>query len=214
MEKMAVIVSGGVIDNPQFYKTILEQSYIICADGGIHLLRKLGIKPNMFIGDFDSCNFDEIEKTGFLKECEDIKKFKIEKDATDTHIAVDIAIEKGFKKVTVIGALGGRVDHSLANIMLLKYMLEKGVCAKIVNEKNTVFLTRSGVTLPPQGRRKLSLIPLTESVSNLTLKGLKYPVSGFTLKMGDSRGISNEFTELDAEITFDKGLLLIITSED
>ena len=93
-------------------------------------------------------------------------------------------------------------------------MLEKGVCAKIVNEKNTVFLTRSGVTLPPQGRRKLSLIPLTESVSNLTLKGLKYPVSGFTLKMGDSRGISNEFTESDAEITFDKGLLLIITSED
>ena len=214
MSDKAVIVSGGKFENSEFYREILRGKYIICADGGIYLLQKLNIKPDMFLGDFDSCNFDEIEKSGFLDECKDIKKFKIEKNATDTHIAVDFAVEKGFRDITLIGALGGRIDHSLANIMLLKYMLEKGVKGPVLNEKNKVFLPDKSIKIPPEHGRRLSLVPLTENVCGVTLKGLKYPLCDFTLTMGDSIGISNEFTDTDAEIIFEKGLLLVITSED
>ena len=214
MSKKAVIVSGGKFENAEFYREILNDKYIICADGGIYLLKKLNIKPNMFLGDFDSCNFDEIKKSGFLDECEDIRKFKIEKNATDTHIAVDFAIEKGFRDITLIGALGGRIDHSLANIMLLKYMLEKGAKGTVLNEKNTVFLTNESVVVPPENGRHISLIPLTEKVCGLTLKGLKYPLCDFDLEMGDSLGISNEFTAENAEIAFKNGLLLVVTSTD
>lgn len=214
MSNKAVIVSGGKFENAEFYREILRGKYIICADGGIYLLQKLNIKPDMFLGDFDSCNFDEIEKSGFLDECKDIKKFKIEKNATDTHIAVDFAMEKGFGDITLIGALGGRIDHSLANVMLLKYMIEKGVKGTILNEKNKVFLTDKSITIPPEHGRRLSLVPLTEKVCGLSLKGLKYPLDGFTLELGDTRAISNEFTCENAEITFEKGLLLVITSED
>ena len=214
MSDKAVIVSGGKFENSEFYREILRGKYIICADGGIYLLQKLNIKPDMFLGDFDSCNFDEIEKSGFLDECRDIKKFKIEKNATDTHIAVDFAVEKGFRDITLIGALGGRIDHSLANIMLLKYMLEKGVKGTVLNEKNKVFLTDKSIKIPPEHGRRLALVPLTENVCGVTLKGLKYPLCDFTLTMGDSIGISNEFTDTDAEIIFEKGLLLVITSED
>lgn len=210
----AVIVSGGRIENAQFYREILRDKYIICADGGIYLLQQLNIKPNIFLGDFDSCNFDEIEKSGFLNECEDVKKFKIEKNATDTHIAVDFAMERGFRDITLIGALGGRIDHSLANVMLLKYMLEKGVKGTILNEKNKVFLTDGSIEIPPEHGRRLSLVPLTDRVCGVTLKGLKYPLCDFTLTMGDTRGISNEFTDENAEIIFKNGLLLVITSED
>ena len=73
MSGKAVIVSGGTVDNYSFYSEILKDKYIICADGGIYLLQKLNIKPDMFLGDFDSCNFDEIKKTGFLDGCKDIK---------------------------------------------------------------------------------------------------------------------------------------------
>ncbi|MCI5970809.1 MAG: thiamine diphosphokinase [Oscillospiraceae bacterium] len=214
MSGKAVIVSGGTVDNYSFYSEILKDKYIICADGGIYLLQKLNIKPDMFLGDFDSCNFDEIKKTGFLDGCKDIKKFLIEKDATDTHIAVDFAVEKGFDDITLIGALGGRLDHSLANIMLLRYLNEKGVKGTILNEKNKAFLTDKSIRLEPEENRKLSLIPLTDTVEGLTLKNLKYPLENFTLKMGDSIGISNEFTKNCAEIIFKKGLLLVIMSED
>ena len=182
MSDKAVIVSGGKFENSEFYREILRGKYIICADGGIYLLQKLNIKPDMFLG--------------------------------DTHIAVDFAVEKGFRDITLIGALGGRIDHSLANIMLLKYMLEKGVKGTVLNEKNKVFLTDKSIKIPPEHGRRLSLVPLTENVCGVTLKGLKYPLCGFTLTMGDSIGISNEFTDTDAEIIFEKGLLLVITSED
>ena len=93
-------------------------------------------------------------------------------------------------------------------------MLEKGVKGTVLNEKNKVFLTDKSIKIPPEHGRRLSLVPLTENVCGVTLKGLKYPLCDFTLTMGDSIGISNEFTDTDAEIIFEKGLLLVITSED
>ena len=93
-------------------------------------------------------------------------------------------------------------------------MIEKGVKGTILNEKNKVFLTDKSITIPPEHGRRLSLVPLTEKVCGLSLKGLKYPLDGFTLELGDTRAISNEFTCENAEITFEKGLLLVITSED
>lgn len=209
----AVIVSGGEIKDYSFYKDILKDKYIICADGGIHHLKMLGITPDLFLGDFDSCDYSQIEKSGIIDGAE-IEKYKIEKDATDTHIAVDTAIKKGFDTITIIGALGGRYDHALANIFLLKYMLEKGVLGKIVNEKNEIFITDKPLDIMPRDGKKLSLIPLCNNVLGITLKNLKYPLYDFNLKMGDTIGISNEFTDKKASITFKEGILLVVISND
>lgn len=213
MQKKAVIVSAGTINDYSFYKEILKDKFIICADGGIHHLQKLNIAPDLFLGDFDSCDFNEIEKSGLINESK-IKRYKIEKDATDTHIAIDTAIENGFDDITIIGALGSRADHSLANIFLLKYMLEKNVSGRIINEKNEIFLANKSLKLFPRLGRKLSLVPICDCVKNVTLKNLKYPLNNFDLKMGDTISISNEFTKDCAEIVFEKGLLLVIISED
>lgn len=213
MQKQAVIVAGGTINDYSFYKDILKDKFIICADGGIHHLQKLNISPDLFLGDFDSCNFDEIKKSGIIDTSE-IKRYKVEKDATDTHISIDEAIEKGYDNITVIGALGTRYDHSLANVFLLKYMLDNNVKGKIINEKNEIFLTDKPIEILPREGKKLSFLPLCGTVKNLTLKNLKYPLLNFNLKMGDTITVSNEFTDENAVVTFDEGLLLIIISND
>ncbi len=213
MQNEAVIVAGGTINDYDFYKDILKDKFIICADGGIHHLQRLNISPNLFLGDFDSCNFDEIKKSGIIDNSE-IKKYKIEKDATDTHIAIDEAIEKGYKSITIIGAVGTRLDHSIANVFLLKYMLDKNVDGKIINEKNEIFLTDKPIEISPRQGKKLSFIPICDTVKNLTLKNLKYPLLNYNLKMGDTITVSNEFTSENAIAKFDEGILLVIISVD
>ena len=192
----AVIVSGGEIKNYSLYH-----------------LKKIGIKPNLFLGDFDSCDFSQIEKSGIIDGA-DVEKYKIEKDKTDTHIAIDIAIEKGFENITIIGALGGRIDHEIANIFLLKYMLEKGVSGKIINEKNEIFITDKPFDIMPRENKNISLIPLCDEVFGITLKNLKYPLNDFDLKMGDTICVSNEFKDEMASINFKKGILLVVISND
>ncbi len=209
----AVIITGGDIGDYSFYKGFFENDdVIICADGGSKHLRKLELRADYFLGDFDSCNFEEAVNSECLQNAH-IMRFKKEKDETDTEIAINLAIEKGFKNIVIIGALGTRFDHTLANVLLLKKALKNDIDAKIVNEKNEIWLIDKSISLDPVENAYISLIALDE-VSNLSLKNLKYPLNNFTLKSDMSIGISNEFTNDKAIITFDCGTLLVIISND
>lgn len=198
----ALIFSGGDFSGLPEYINVNEYDIIIAADSGYLSARECGVFPDIFIGDFDS-----------VAECEvcapeSIRLFPV-KDMTDTQEAVDVAILRGAEHITILGALGGRIDHTLANLHLLKYARIKGVKAEIADidsyiclaEKNTTVLRRDGFCL--------SLIPLTDC-TGVSVSGVYYPLNCAEMPVGNPYGISNEFTENIAHISVKSGELLIM----
>ncbi len=133
---------------------------------------------------------------------------------TDSELAIEKALELGAHEVVLIGALGTRIDHSFANIMLLKKMLDIGLRGSIVDENNEIYMFNSSFCLSKKEGRKLSLIPITEKVTEVSTSGLKYPLVNATMTLGTSWGISNEFEEETAKITIGSGILLACLSSD
>lgn len=209
----AVIVTGGEIRDYNFYADFFKNDdVVICADGGVRHLEKLNINADYFLGDFDSCDFEKVKISDCVKNAQ-IIRFKKEKDETDTELAINLAIEKNLKNIVILGALGTRFDHSLANVLLLKKALKYGVDARIINEKNEIRLIDKSLSLDPVKNAFISFIAIDE-VSDLTLENFKYNLSNFNLKNDTSICISNEFTNKKGNITFDKGTLLVIISTD
>jgi len=155
-----LIITGGNINIEFLQKKILENEYdqIISADKGLEALDKIKIKPNYIIGDFDSVDTEILEKYKNIP----ITYLKPEKDYTDTHMALKLAIEKGANNITIIGAIGTRFDHSLANIHILKEALEKNINAEIIDENNKITLVDKNTIIKKDNNYKyISLIPLT-----------------------------------------------------
>lgn len=209
-----IIISGGNINEEFAKKTILSKKYknIISADKGLEVLDKCNIKPNYIIGDFDSLNEDILKK---YVDDQNIKIIRLnpEKDYTDTHMALKLAIELESTDITIIGAIGTRLDHTLANIHILKEALEKNVSCKILNENNKIILIDKQVKIK-KDYPYVSLIPFTTIVTGVTLKGFKYTLHNATMKIGESIGISNEQIEDEAIIRVNEGILIIIQSKD
>lgn len=209
----AIIITGGSVSDYGFYKELFkDDDIIICADGGIRHLNEFKVSADYFLGDFDSCDFEKESKSKYIKNAE-IIRFKCEKDETDTEIALNLAIEKNCDEIVMIGAIGTRFDHTLSNVFLLKKALLNGIDAQIIDEHNKIRLTDKPISLEYEKNAYLSLIAL-EKTEGLTLKNLKYPLDNYTLETGTSRGISNEFTEKNAEISFKKGLLVVMITRD
>ena len=188
---------------------------IIAGDRGLEALYQLKIIPNHVVGDFDSVSPEILE---FYKQQPQIifHKFNAEKDNTDTDIAVKLAIQLKSSMITILGALGKRMDHALANIHILKDALEANIPCQIIDAHNRIYLINTEKTLEKDQvyGKYISLIPLTSSVEGLTLTGFKYPLNHYTLPIGVSLGISNEMIEDIAHIEMEKGILIVIESKD
>lgn len=214
MKKRAVIISGGEMRDYDFYKnTIKEDDFVICADGGARHIMQLDIKPDLFLGDFDSCDYDKVMKSPLFSGCE-IRKFNPEKDKTDTHIAVVEAMERGFEDIVIVACTGSRLDHSMANIGLLKIINDKGLLGEIIDEKNIIRLYNKPFEIKKTEGKFFSLLPFGKMVTGLTLKGLKYQLDDYTLLSGDSICISNEFKDAIAKVSFKDGEVLLFLSND
>ena len=211
-----IIVSGGDINKNFLEKLNLKNKFnnIIASDKGLEALDKCNIKPNYIIGDFDSLNEKVLNK--YIND-EEIKIIKLnpEKDYTDTHMALKLAIELKSTDITIIGAIGSRLDHTLANINILKEALEKKVACRILNENNNITLINKNITIKKEEEYPyISLIPLTTNVTGVTLNGFKYPLDNATMEIGKSIGVSNEQIEDNATIKLEEGILIIIRSKD
>ena len=204
MSKAVVISAGTITDYEYISSFINKEDFVICADGGINHAKKMGIAPNLTVGDFDSYK-------GELKG--EVRRFNPEKDYTDTHIAVNAALEKGYKEILLLGCIGTRMDHTLANVGILEYILKKGATGKMVNENNIITVIDKTTTLKPDGSKYVSLIPIGK-VKGVTLKNLKYTLDNYTMTFSESIGISNEFTHKDAVIEIEEGSLIVIKSRD
>ena len=188
---------------------------IIAGDRGLEALYQLKIIPNHVVGDFDSVS-PEILK--FYKKQSQIifHTYHAEKDNTDTDIALNLAIQLKSSKITILGALGRRMDHALANIHILKDGLEANIPCQMIDEHNRIYLINKEMTLEKDKvyGKYVSLIPLTSTVEGLTLAGFKYPLHDYTLPIGTSLGISNEIVTDTAHIEMKNGILIVIESRD
>lgn len=208
-----LIISGGDVTKQILEKTLKNNEFnnIIAVDKGLEILDKCKIQPNYIIGDFDSVNKDLVQK---YKKSE-IIKLNPEKDFTDTHMAIKLAYKIESNYITIIGAIGTRIDHTIANIHILKECIERKITCEIIDKNNKIMLINKPCYINLEKEYKyISLIPLTTNVTGVTLEGFKYPLKNATLSIGESIGVSNEQIEQKAKIKLKKGILICIKSRD
>lgn len=181
--------------------------YVICADSGYKHAKKLGLKPDVIVGDFDSY------KGKLPGDCEIIRTVP-EKDDTDTLMALKIAIERGYDMIYLYGALGGpRFDHAFANIQTMIYAREHGAELILIGDEK-VYLQGEGEGMYPkkQGDKYFSVFAITETVQIKSLRGVKYPLENYEMKRSFPIGVSNEITSEQAILDIESGLALVIQS--
>ena len=197
MSSHTVIVSGGSIQE-EFALTLLREHLfqnLIVVDNGLAFLYRNRIRPTHIVGDFDTAD-PELVKWYRNQEDIEIRAFNPVKDATDTQIALELALELGSSSITILGAMGSRLDHTLGNVQTMALALSSGVDCQMLDVRNRIRLIRKPVVIRKEEQYGdyVSLLPLTTLVEGVCLKGFKYPLTDFTLTSTGSAGlgVSNE----------------------
>ena len=208
----AIVVANGELEHPARLKArLLEwgETRVIAADGGLRNCRKLGLVPESIIGDLDSLDPAEVlqlERAGVQ-----LLRRPRQKDETDLELALFRTLELGIAQVVVLGALGGRLDMTLANLLLLAHPRLTELEIRLWSGDQTAWLLR-----PPGGEvsgrpgDSLSLIALGGEASGVVTEGLEYPLRSETLDLGVPRGVSNVLTASTALVQLKSGLLLAV----
>lgn len=202
-----IIAAGNHQKDATLRQYASEADYIICADGGYDHAKQCGIVPDILVGDFDSI---KEEPKDFFKKV----KLPKEKDETDSLYALRFAFSKGAKSIVFYGGIGTRFDHSYANICLLQHSLERGIPMVVTDGLTEVYLTDSNLSLKQPVGTVVSVFSFSDVCEGVTLKGLKYPLSNYTLDKYNVLGTSNEFIEEQAEFSVSQGNLLIVCNKN
>ena len=180
---------------------------IIAADGGYATLKKLNIKPDLVVGDFDSL--------GTVPKNESIIKHPIKKNDTDTLLAVKIGLEKGFKEFVIYGAVGGRLDHTIASLQTAAFIAENGGRAYICDSTHTITVIKnSSISFKKKSSGIVSLFALSGIAEGVTIDGLLYTLNDARLTPDFPLGVSNEFIDKESTISVKDGVLTIIFEGD
>lgn len=202
----ALIVLGGDAPSAQLLRSCAAQAdWVIAADSGLAAFDAAGISPDLLIGDLDSVDAKVLEK---FAGCVPVRKLNCIKDDTDGVDALDVAIARGAKRITILGALGGRLDHALANVMLLVRASRRGVAAEICDDG--VHMIRVDGTYVLEGAKghTVSLLPLG-TARGVTLSGFFYPLHDHELTSEHPLGMSNVVTEDTAVVKVAEGDLIL-----
>lgn len=198
----AVIIGNGDIKDYDYAKSKIKQDdFIICADGGYNHALRMGIKPDLLIGDFDSAE-------GF-EAVEDRIEYPARKDFTDGELAVEYAAAHGYDEVVLMAMTGDRFDHTIADILLLE-RCKNGV---LIDDNNEIYMLRDKLEINGRKGQIISIIPLCGDAEGLVTDGLEYPLSGETLRFAQTRGISNVMTQNKCTVSIKRGMALIIKVE-
>lgn len=183
----------------------LAEGYVIAADRGLDYCLAAGVSPDLAVGDFDSAGSSVPDGI----ECVRVSPIK---DDTDAMLAADIAVERGFRELRFLCALGGRLDHSIANIQMIYKLRLEGISAVLHGDgERAFFAVDESVRLPKNGGY-LSIFAYGEA-AEVSAVGVKYPLSHGVLKNDFPLGVSNEITDEYAEITVHSGAALIILND-
>jgi len=208
-----VILSGGKAPSLDLLSYELrDASNLIGVDSGGNFLRKSGIIPDYLVGDFDSIEKESLE---YFKDTKcKILEYPKDKDFTDTELALELAVRLESNQIIFLGSTGTRLDHVLGNMGLLRACVKSGIEAFIKDENNSIMMTDKSLTIHAEPGTTFSLQAFSEAVENLTLKDARYPLNNYNLQIGDPLTISNKFLGNSVDITFSKGLLMVMYSRD
>ncbi|MDX2344891.1 MAG: thiamine diphosphokinase [Acidimicrobiia bacterium] len=207
----ALIIAGGKPVKPSLAARLGSPTWIIAADSGLDQANRLGIRPDLVIGDMDSVSPDALAAAA--RDQITIVRYPEDKDATDLELAIDAATAAGFQRATIIGGTGGRMAHTMANAMLL--LQERAIDVDWLTSRARITALRNG----QHGTYRATAGPLLSVLAvgapaSCQSTGLKWPLDDNPLIPGSTRGISNEITDSEATVQVISGQALIIHERD
>ncbi len=206
MTRCVIVGAAPFVDAACLRADICAEDYIIAADGGQRLLAAMGIVPDVIIGDFDSS----------VQPCSgECHVLPTRKDDTDVMAAVRLAYEKGYRLFLLLGCMGGRFDHTVANLFILRWLHERGADATLLDERHEVRLLGAGEhTVSPRKNSYVSLLPYGGDAQGVTLRNAAYTLENACLDTAHPLGVSNAFTDKPLEISLKSGYLLLIIAQE
>ncbi len=203
-KKRAIIFGGSLSEiNPNIFKAITKNDFLVCADAGYKFVVNNGFKPHLIVGDFDSANYPDDT------DCE-IIKLPIHKDDTDLHFAVKTVLERGYKSIILTGVTGGRLDHTLASISTLEFLNQNSCEACILDKNSILYVVSSELTVKkPEFDCYLSVFAITPKAKGVFIKGAEYPLENGEIIRSFPIGVSNEFKDDEITLNVKEGLLLV-----
>lgn len=181
----------------------LSPGFIIAADGGYDHLKQWGVTPDLSVGDFDSL--------GRVPEDVEVIRHPVMKDDTDMMLAVQEGLARGCGRFLIYGGLGGRLDHTLANLHVLDFLARQGCAAFLLSEDTAVTAVHNGtLTFGPEHTGILSLFAWGGPATGVTLTGLLYLLENGTMVPDRPLGVSNEFIGQTAQVTVHNGTLIAL----
>ena len=204
--KQAVIFAGAPVQ-PELQPPVPQADLYLCADAGVRLAQALGIVPDSIIGDFDSL--------GDVPAGENVEAFSPEKDDPDILLAAKYALSAGCSRLIFYGALGGRLDHMVANLQMLRFLADRNAQGILVDHAHWITLQRGGTaSYPRREGMYFSLFAMTERCEDVTLEGVAYPLCHGAFSNAFPLGVSNEILAETAKVTVGKGDLLVMYAKD
>lgn len=202
MAKTCCIIGAGAVTA----LPVPQDAFVICADGGLSSAERFGITPDLIVGDFDSL--------GSVPQGRNVIVHPVEKDETDSFLALRLGLERGCDRFVFYGCLGGRLDHTLANIQHLQYLAERGAEGILVGGHETLTVVKNGVLrFPAEQSGGISVFSLSDKSEGVAIKGLHYEAENVTLTNSFPLGVSNRFEGREAEISVKSGVLLVVTRD-
>jgi thiamine pyrophosphokinase len=207
----AVIFANGELRYPQRARDLLRvDDLIIAVDGGTRHAWEAGVVPQLVIGDMDSLASDERER---LESSEvELSSFPARKDTTDLELALVRAVSEGADSILILGALGGRIDQTIANLLLLALPELAEIDVRVAEGAQEAFLIRQEAIIVGQPGDTVSLIPFGGDAAGVSVDGLEWPLQDETLRFGPARGVSNVLTGEEASVRVRRGLILCVVT--
>ena len=197
--KALLVAAGDEPGKALFLDAVQQAELLIAVDGGLRVFDKYGVEPAFIVGDMDSVEPSLLKKYE-RKSC--FLTAPSEKDDTDLTLAVDKAKEEGAEEIRLLGATGGRIDHLLSNLMLLKYTFQKEMSLTIEDDSQEITLHIGAFHISGQPGQTVSIIPMNRKAT-VTASGLYYPLEDLVLTNERPRGVSNLMLGNRAEISSD-----------
>lgn len=208
--KKTVIITSYIENSLNLGEFIDSDDFVICTDGGYDIASRSGIIPDLIMGDFDSV-------TSPLPDNIRAIEFNPEKDFTDLDLALKFSAENDFNDVIIAGGIGGRLDHTVANLQLLSNYCCSFSSLIMLDGRNKCFVVdsrkRSTIVIPAEEDSYLSFFSLSEKCTGVTLRGVKYTLDRYTLTQDFPLGVSNEFIKKEAVVSIENGTLLVVISK-
>jgi thiamine pyrophosphokinase len=207
-----IFANGQLADPASARAAIAPADRLIAADGGLHHLQALGLRPHVLVGDLDSVEADQADaaQAGGAR----VERYSPRKDQTDLELAVRLAVAEGPAQggadILIFGALGARWDQTLANLLLLAHPDFRAVRLRLIDGAQQIYLIQGKAVIEGQPGDTVSLISLQGDAHGVTTHGLEYPLQNGRLAFGSTLGVSNVLLGSEATVTIDDGLVACV----